>query len=219
MRGSHREPRPWGREAGSSETGSSPQRPSRAACPAERLGQAVRAGAPRSLHRVLVAGDDVRVSDSIGAGAAATGSPLPGGRVSLRERVARLSWLTVGLIGASVALFLLALWVASRAETRDIVGQLPLGVGDHLPSVSLVLAAVVAAAAFFFGLAALHVAAAMRVLARDRRIPPPLSPEMRALRAVLLTPLGPSAVRLVEEPEPPRSRLPDRERLGRCRCG
>jgi hypothetical protein len=36
------------------------------------------------------------------------------------------------------------------------------------------VAAGAAAAAFFGGLAALHAAAAMRVLARDRRIPPPL---------------------------------------------
>ena len=49
----------------------------------------------------------------------------------------------------------------------------------------------------------------MRVLARDRRIPAPLSPEMRRLRSLVLTPLGPSAVRLVNEPELPPSELPD----------
>ena len=49
----------------------------------------------------------------------------------------------------------------------------------------------------------------MRVLARDRRIPPPLSPEVRRLRGVMLTPLGPSTVRLVDEPELPAGRLPD----------
>jgi hypothetical protein len=64
-------------------------------------------------------------------------------------------------------------------------------------------------AAFFLGLAALHAAAAMRILARDRRIPAPLSPEMRRLRSVLLTPMGPSTVRLAREPELPPSNLPD----------
>ena len=49
----------------------------------------------------------------------------------------------------------------------------------------------------------------MRVLARDRRLPPPLSPEMRRLRGLVLTPLGPSAIRLVDEPELQADRLPD----------
>jgi hypothetical protein len=73
----------------------------------------------------------------------------------------------------------------------------------------LIVAAGAAAAAFFLGLAALHAAAAMRILARDRRIPAPLSPEMRRLRSVLLTPMGPSTVRLAREPELPPSNLPD----------
>ena len=51
----------------------------------------------------------------------------------------------------------------------------------------------------------------LRVLARDRRIPPPLSPEMRRVRAVVLAPLGSSTARLVEESGLPASRLPDRE--------
>ena len=50
----------------------------------------------------------------------------------------------------------------------------------------------------------------MRVLARDRRIPAPLPPPMRRLRRIMLTPLGPPAVRLVTgEPEPAPSKLPD----------
>jgi poly-beta-1,6-N-acetyl-D-glucosamine synthase len=135
---------------------------------------------------------------------------LADGSLPLRKRVARLSWLAVALIGLTVLLFLVAVWVAYRAEPREIVGLLPLA-ENAVPSVSLILAAGVAAAALFVGLAALHAAAAIRVLARDRRIPPPLSPEMRKLRAVLLTPLGPSTVRLAEEPEPPPSKLPESE--------
>ncbi len=135
----------------------------------------------------------------------------------LRRRVARLSWLTLGLIALTLATFLLSAWVALRAHPKDLVGQFPLGADDNLPSVSLIVAAGAAAASIFVGLAALHVAAAMRVLARDRRIPPPLSPEMRVLRRALLTPLGSSAVRLVSEPELPPGKLPDTTDAARMR--
>ncbi len=134
-----------------------------------------------------------------------------------RRRVARLSWVAVALIGLTVVLLLLAVWVAFRDEPKDIVGQLPLGADDNVPSVSLILAAGAAAAAFLVGLAALHAAAAMRVLARDRRIPHSLSPEMRKARAVLLTPLGPSTVRLADEPEVPPSKLTDSGDVARAR--
>ena len=125
----------------------------------------------------------------------------------LRVRVARLSWLTVALIGLAVVLLLLAVWIASGAEPRDLVGQLPLGADDTVPSISLIVAVGTVAVAVFVGLAALHAAAAMRVLARDRRIPHRLSPDMRRLRGLLLTPLGPSTVRMAEEPELPATRL------------
>ena len=114
-----------------------------------------------------------------------------------------MSWLTVALIGLAVVLLLLAIWIASGAEPRDLVGQLPLGADDTVPSISLIVAVGTVAVAVFVGLAALHAAAAMRVLARDRRIPHRLSPEMRRLRGLLLTPLGPSTVRMAEEPNIP----------------
>ena len=101
---------------------------------------------------------------------------VDGRQIALRRRVARLSLLTVGLLGLALVLLLVAVWVALRANPKDIVGQLPLGADDDVPSVSLFVAAGAAAASVFVGLAALHAAAAMRVLARDRRIPPPLSP-------------------------------------------
>ena len=130
-------------------------------------------------------------------------------QLPLRRRVARLSLLTVGLIALALASLLLAAWVALRADPKDIVGQFPVGADDNVPTLSLIVAAGAAVASFFVGLAALHVAAAMRVLARDRRIPAPLSPEMRAVRRAVLTPLGPAAVRIVGEPELPAGRLPD----------
>jgi cellulose synthase/poly-beta-1,6-N-acetylglucosamine synthase-like glycosyltransferase len=129
----------------------------------------------------------------------------------LRRRVARLSVLSVACFGLSLVLLAVAVWVAVRMEPKHPVGQLPIGVGDAAPSLSFVLAAGAAAAGLFVGLAALYAAAAMRVLARDRRIPAPLSPPMRAMRDVLLTPLGPSTVRLAAEPELPAGKLPDEE--------
>jgi cellulose synthase/poly-beta-1,6-N-acetylglucosamine synthase-like glycosyltransferase len=128
--------------------------------------------------------------------------------ISLRRRVARLGFLTVGLVTAALGVSVLAAWVAHRVAPQEVAGQLPLG-PDGIPSVSLLVAAGAAAAAFFVGLAALHAAAAMRVLARDRRIPPPLSPELRRVRAGVLAPLGSSVRRLVEDPRLPPTRLPD----------
>ena len=87
----------------------------------------------------------------------------------LRRRVARLSALSLALIALAVVGVAVALWVAFRAEPKDIVGLLPLGASDDIPSVSLILAAGAAAAAFFVGLAA---SARRRGDARARPRPP-----------------------------------------------
>jgi cellulose synthase/poly-beta-1,6-N-acetylglucosamine synthase-like glycosyltransferase len=118
----------------------------------------------------------------------------------------------VGLLAAAVA-------VAWGSEAKTAVGRLPVAAAAAIPSVSLIIAAGAAVAGFFVGLAALHAAAAMRVLARDRRIPHPLTPELQKLRSVMLTPLGPSVVRLAEEPELPPSKLAhsDHAAAGRLR--
>jgi cellulose synthase/poly-beta-1,6-N-acetylglucosamine synthase-like glycosyltransferase len=121
--------------------------------------------------------------------------------------------LTLGLCTLTLVFLLVAAWVALRANPQDVVGKLPLGADDDIPSFSLILAAGAAAASVFVGFAALHAAAAMRVLARDRRLPAPLSPEMRKVRSAVLAPLGPGTQRLVAEPEPPPSKLPDRAEI------
>lgn len=128
--------------------------------------------------------------------------------IPLGRRVARLTLFSVGLIALAVGVLVLAAWLAHRVAPKEIVGQLPLGPED-IPAVSLLVAAGAAAAAFFVGLAALHAAAAMRVLARDRRIPPPLPPEMRRVRSAVLAPLGSSIRRLADDPELPPSKLPE----------
>ena len=114
----------------------------------------------------------------------------------------------MALVALTLVLLGVAVWIAVRPHPAKIVGELPLGANDNVPSVSLLLASGAALASAFVGLAALHAAAAMRVLARDRRIPPPLSPEMRRVRSLVLTPMGPATVRLVREPALPASRLP-----------
>jgi len=120
-----------------------------------------------------------------------------------------LGWLTLGLMVLTLALLAVAAWVALRAGANDATGRLPLAADDNVPALSLVLAAGAGMASLFLGLAALHASAAMRVLARDRRIPDPLSPEMRKLRSAVLAPLGPGTQRLVVEPEPPLTKLPE----------
>ena len=77
----------------------------------------------------------------------------------------------MALIALTLLLLALAVWIALREDPKDIVGRFPLGADDNVPSVSLILAAGAAAAGVFIGLAALHAAAAIRVLARDRRLP------------------------------------------------
>jgi len=137
-----------------------------------------------------------------------SGVGLEAVEIPLRRRVARLSLLAVALVALAVGIVVVAAWVAHRVDPKEIAGQLPLGPGD-IPSVSLLVAAGAAAAAFFVGLAALHAAAAMQVLARDRRIPPPLSPELRRVRGAVLAPLGSPVRRLVDDPAVPPTKLPD----------
>src|SRR4029078_7793978 len=107
-----------------------------------------------------------------------SGGPAPvaaSDRTPLRQRVARLSLLSLLLIVAAVGLLVLAVWIA--VPSSDHIGHLPVARAVRLPDISLVVAGVAVAIAFFVVLAALNAAAAMRVLARDRRIPTPLTPE------------------------------------------
>jgi hypothetical protein len=124
-----------------------------------------------------------------------------------RRRVARLSLFGVALLGLALILLAVGARFALLRGPGDTVGRLPVDAGDNVSSASLILAAGAVVAGVFVGLAALHAAAAMRVLARDRRIPAALSPQMRWMRDIMLTPLGRSATRLVDEPELPAGKL------------
>ena len=101
----------------------------------------------------------------------------------------------------------LAIVVMLGVGPHDVVGRLPVEHDTNVPEVSLMVAAVAGAAAFFVALAALHAAATMRVLARDRRIPAPFPSELRGVRALVVTLMAPFSGGLVKEPAPPASRL------------
>ena len=125
---------------------------------------------------------------------------------SYRQRVSRLGLLAAALFVLSLILLLPTVWIAVRHWRND---PLPFATATHILTWSLLLAAGAAATGVFVLLAAFHAAAAMRVLARDRRIPE-LPRELRRVRRLMLTPLGPDAARLVtDEPEIPDSRLRD----------
>src|SRR5581483_6604492 len=120
-------------------------------------------------------------------------STMPGvEELPLRRRVARLGWLTLALTGLTLALLGIAVWLALTEPGTHGAGRLPVAAKDSLPSIALILAVGAAAAA-------------MRVLARDRRIPAPLPPEARRLRSTVLAPLGHSTARLVDPPALPPS--------------
>ena len=131
------------------------------------------------------------------------------GQPTLRRRAARLGALTLTLIALALVMSVVAVRAALEAGSNDRTGKLPVPAKQDVPSVAALVALSAAAASVFVGLTALHVAAAMRVLARDRRIPHPPSPETRRLRAAVLSALAPSTVQLVNEPRAPPSKLPD----------
>ena len=132
---------------------------------------------------------------------------------SYRQRVSRLGLLSAVLFVLSLILLLPIVWIAVRHWRND---PLPFATTTHILTWSLLLAAGAAATGVFVLLAAFHAAAAMRVLAPDRRIPE-LPRELRTVRRLMLTPLGPNAVRLVtDEPEVPDSRLRDAAKTPLC---
>ena len=127
---------------------------------------------------------------------------------TLRRRTTRLGTLTLALIAVTLCLLFVALRAAFSVGPGDSIGRIPVGANKILPSVAATLAVLSAAAAVFVGLAALHAAAAMRVLARDRPVPGRLPRELRRLRALALAPLGPASAQVLREPILPPSELP-----------
>ena len=127
---------------------------------------------------------------------------------TLRRRTPRLGTLTLALIALTLCLSFIALRAALSVGPGDSIGRIPVAAKDAVPSVAAILAVLAAAAAVVVGLAALHAAAAMRVLARDRPAPDRLPRELRRLRAFVLAPLGPASAQVLSEPVLPPSELP-----------
>ncbi len=140
--------------------------------------------------------------------------------LSWQRRAARLGWITVTLAAMSVALLALAVWALAseqpRAPTdssqRSTALLLPVDVQLHLARPVTVLALGLALGSLITGIAATQTAAAMRVLARDRRIPEPLSPEAARARRLVLGPADLLRALHVDQPsEWPISALPPRD--------
>ena len=142
---------------------------------------------------------------------------------SPRLRAARLGWLTLGLAVLTMLLLAVAAWLTT-GDSGSSPGAVDLPVNVKLsppPGVFVVLAALSLVAATLVGAAALQAAAAMRVLSRDRRIPPMLPSQ---LQSALRWTLGPAALRALDVENPPELAaisVPDRDELPpgtRLRC-
>src|SRR5947209_8190890 len=109
-----------------------------------------------------------------------------------QRRAARLGWVAVGLAVLSVALLALAAWALATERPRMVSMSaplqltLPVDVTLRAPRPLTVLGIGLALSAYFGALSAIQAAIAMRVLARDRRIPDPLTSQaVRSRRLVL----------------------------------
>jgi poly-beta-1,6-N-acetyl-D-glucosamine synthase len=131
---------------------------------------------------------------------------VEGHQEKLRRRLAWLSLAAAGLGLLSITILVGAVVVASRARGDTDVGYVPLRI-PFRPSVPLLIAAVAGAAAVITAFTALHTAAAIRVLARDRRIPA-VSKAAREIRGEILSPAGAAMLQLNLMPELPTSALP-----------
>ena len=136
-------------------------------------------------------------------------------------RIARFGALAVLLALLAVAGVVLAIWASLGEGQNSTEGTLPLEVSPAAPSVLLLVAVAAGVAAGFVTLAALEAAAAMQVLARDRRVPPPLPRAVRRTRRLVLGPPGEGALRPVDVPELPAATLalrPEPGRVATARC-
>jgi cellulose synthase/poly-beta-1,6-N-acetylglucosamine synthase-like glycosyltransferase len=130
----------------------------------------------------------------------------------LRRRAAELGRATALLVVAALALlsvdvYLFVAGPRTSAAERSSPPVLPF----HGVGVAATLAAGALAAATFVALAALHTAAAMRVLSPDRALPPPLPAPLQRLRRIALAPAGLRRLPVEGEPPWPPSAVPSAE--------
>src|SRR5947209_7963585 len=91
------------------------------------------------------------------------------------RRAARLTLVSVVLWLAALALLVFAALLGYTGEATGTTAHLPLPVDYSRPALSITFAALAASGAVLVGLAAAQTAVAMRVLDRDRRLPPTIS--------------------------------------------
>ncbi len=142
---------------------------------------------------------------------------------SLRRRAARLGWLTAALFVLALLLLAGAVWliVSGAADNPSGTVTLPVNVEFRRPGLAVLLAALIAIAAMFVGIAGLQTATAMRVLARDRHVPAPLPPHLQQVRRWVLGPLAVRVLDVEHLPEWPLSAVPEPSELPpgtRLRC-
>jgi len=124
------------------------------------------------------------------------------------RRAARLSRVSVVLWLVTLVLLIVAAGIGFSGEATGSTAYLPVPVGLRLPALFIIIAAFAACGAVLFGLAAAHTMAAMRVLDRDRRIPPAISSEVRQKASRILGPAAVARYQLDQDITPPPSALP-----------
>ena len=136
-------------------------------------------------------------------------------RAILRRRAAQLGWLAAGLLVLAVGLLVVAgVLAVARGSGPDLERVLvPLNVGLGSPGATLLAAVAVLVATTFVGLGGLETAAAMRILAPDRHVPPTPSRAVRRARRAILGPLGMELEIAESATVLPAGALPTREEL------
>ena len=124
------------------------------------------------------------------------------------RRAARLSLASVVLWVLALAFLILAAVIGYSGQATGTTAHLPLPVTYSRPALSIIFAALAACGAVLLGLAAAQTTVAMRVLDRDRRIPPTISADARQKASRILGPGAVAHYRLDHDTAPPPSAIP-----------
>jgi len=124
------------------------------------------------------------------------------------RRAARLSLVSVVLWLLAIVLLILAAVIGYSGQATGTTAHLPLPVTYSRPALSIIFAALAACGAVLVGLAAAQTTAAMRVLDRDRRVPPTISAEARQKASRILGPATVAHYQLDHDTTPPPSAIP-----------
>lgn len=124
------------------------------------------------------------------------------------RRAARLTAASIVLWVLTLGFLVLAAVLGLSGEPVGTTASLPVPVEFRRPAISITFAALAAWGAVVVGLAAAQTTAAIRVLDRDRRLPPAVSAELRQQASRILGPAAVAHHQLDRDPKPPPSALP-----------